>query len=333
MILHKNEHRSLFIETIKKTSEEFNIPLSYVEKDYYLTNALLRISKSIYCNNVIFKGGTSLSKIYKAIDRFSEDIDLAILPHTNWKDAKIKKIIKEIIHLATIDLEDSGEKFNNGSRFRKKRYKYPRIDSSELLGEVKDTLLFECNAYTTPSPIIKRNIRSLIAEWAIESEQNHLINTYQLNHFPFLVLCWKRTFCEKILGLLTASSKGLLKDKVRHFYDLTQLNRVQEIKRFINCDNTFFDLLSISIENDMTHFEKEKLSWVTEDLSKNELFLNFSQIWDEIKSSYYGDFQKMIIYKENMPTKNEIEDSFMLIKSRLYSYSQSSSYLNLIAKP
>ncbi|MBG6026566.1 nucleotidyl transferase AbiEii/AbiGii toxin family protein [Proteus mirabilis] len=47
----------------------------------------------------MFKGGTSLSKIYKAIDRFSEDIDLAILPHTNWKDAKIKKSSKKLFIL------------------------------------------------------------------------------------------------------------------------------------------------------------------------------------------------------------------------------------------
>jgi len=41
--------------------------------------SLESLSKSLYINDVIFKGGTSLSKAYKLIQRFSEDINLADL--------------------------------------------------------------------------------------------------------------------------------------------------------------------------------------------------------------------------------------------------------------
>ena len=190
MNLHENA--SVFSEVIRLAAAEFNIPQSYVEKDYYLTRSLMQLSKNKYSDNIVFKGGTSLSKIYRAIYRFSEDIDLAILPGKNWTKNKIKTVVREVIKSASDGLEGSGEKFNNGSNFRKERYNFPRINSNEALGEVKSSILFECNAFTTPSPVIKRKVRSLIAEWAIRKERKELMDTYQLHGFEIQVLCWKK---------------------------------------------------------------------------------------------------------------------------------------------
>ncbi|WP_161783494.1 nucleotidyl transferase AbiEii/AbiGii toxin family protein [Xenorhabdus nematophila] len=78
-------------EAVRLTAAEFNLPQSYVEKDYFITKALLELSKFRYSSNVVFKGGTSLSKVYKSIYRFSEDVDLAILPEDDWTNNKIKK--------------------------------------------------------------------------------------------------------------------------------------------------------------------------------------------------------------------------------------------------
>jgi len=50
-----------------------------IEKDYYVTEALRRINEAAGAH-VIFKGGTSLSKGWNLLDRFSEDIDLFLDP-------------------------------------------------------------------------------------------------------------------------------------------------------------------------------------------------------------------------------------------------------------
>jgi predicted nucleotidyltransferase component of viral defense system len=76
MILHKNKED--FQDLVNITAEFFEIPEVYVEKDYWVTYILKNLSSSEYKDNVVFKGGTSLSKAYKLIDRFSEDIDLQI---------------------------------------------------------------------------------------------------------------------------------------------------------------------------------------------------------------------------------------------------------------
>ena len=52
-----------------------------VEKDYWISWALRAIFKSEIGKDVVFKGGTSLSKCYSMIERFSEDVDLVVLRH------------------------------------------------------------------------------------------------------------------------------------------------------------------------------------------------------------------------------------------------------------
>ncbi|HBC3977540.1 TPA: nucleotidyl transferase AbiEii/AbiGii toxin family protein [Vibrio parahaemolyticus] len=331
MNLHEKENVAILAEAVRLTAAEFNVPQSYVEKDYFLTNALLKLSQFEYSDNIVFKGGTSLSKIYRAIYRFSEDIDLAILPDETWKNAKIKRVIKAAIKSASHGLEDSGIKFNNGSKFRKERYNFPRINSSEALGEVQDSILFECNAYTTPSPAIKKDVRSLIAEWAIRNDKADFIDKHNLHDFKIQVLCWKRTYCEKILGLMAAYSRNDLSDKVRHFYDLVVLYRKDDIKDFVASDSEFYSMMSITVQNDIDHAGRYDLPWIQEDISKNGPFSEFDVAWAQVEPAYNGDFQAMVTRQELNPEKKEIFEVFNVLKLRLESYSKSSLHLACLA--
>ena len=74
MELHKNSE--MFSDAIIAASEYFNVAPALIEKDSYVTLILKRLNQEI--PGLLFKGGTSLSKCYKLIDRFSEDIDLTL---------------------------------------------------------------------------------------------------------------------------------------------------------------------------------------------------------------------------------------------------------------
>lgn len=76
MILHKSQ--SDFKEIIELTAEYFKLSASIIEKDYWVTKSLHNLSLSEARKVAIFKGGTSLTKCYKDLHRFSEDIDIAI---------------------------------------------------------------------------------------------------------------------------------------------------------------------------------------------------------------------------------------------------------------
>ena len=77
MNLHNDPNA--FSELMTATSRDTGILIPFVEKDYWLTTVLCELSKSPYRDITVFKGGTSLSKGFGIIERFSEDIDLALI--------------------------------------------------------------------------------------------------------------------------------------------------------------------------------------------------------------------------------------------------------------
>src|ERR1700680_2777297 len=53
-----------------------------IEKDFWVCWTLKRIFSSRILPGPLFKGGTSLSKVYKVIERFSEDVDIVLDRHS-----------------------------------------------------------------------------------------------------------------------------------------------------------------------------------------------------------------------------------------------------------
>lgn len=89
MNLHKNKQE--FYDTLLAVGNKFNTSPAIIEKDYYVTLFLDALSKRV--PNLVFKGGTSLSKCYKIINRFSEDIDLTLdIDHQSQSMKKISKM-------------------------------------------------------------------------------------------------------------------------------------------------------------------------------------------------------------------------------------------------
>lgn len=84
MKLHEDDQ--VFTELVAETAQSIDLPQVYVEKDYWITKALKHLSEFARADEVVFKGGTSLSKAYQLIDRFSEDIDLAIFSNSMSKN-------------------------------------------------------------------------------------------------------------------------------------------------------------------------------------------------------------------------------------------------------
>ncbi len=72
---NKPEERNAIFEAI---GNDIGIPASAVEKDWWVVQALALIQELESAPHIVFKGGTSLSKAWNIIERFSEDIDLAL---------------------------------------------------------------------------------------------------------------------------------------------------------------------------------------------------------------------------------------------------------------
>lgn len=98
MKLHENIQ--LYSDAIRFTAQQMNLKPEYVEKDYWVTKALFTIFTNEIGKDTIFKGGTALSKCYKMIDRFSEDIDLVVLRRDGETDSKLKSKLKAVSTVA-----------------------------------------------------------------------------------------------------------------------------------------------------------------------------------------------------------------------------------------
>ena len=91
MYLHENKEN--FREMIELVSDDTGRAAAVIEKDYYVTLVLRLLSEQL--SNVVFKGGTSLSKGYHVINRFSEDIDITFDEHIG--EARRKKLKNQIL--------------------------------------------------------------------------------------------------------------------------------------------------------------------------------------------------------------------------------------------
>lgn len=72
-----DKERRLYIE---QAAVRRNVSPLILEKDFWVCWLLAILFESPFAEHLVFKGGTSLSKVFGAIDRFSEDIDLSLSP-------------------------------------------------------------------------------------------------------------------------------------------------------------------------------------------------------------------------------------------------------------
>src|SRR5690606_40359547 len=100
------------IEILNQATEFTGLPVEAIEKDWWVTLALNACFSLPYSENLIFKGGTSLSKAWNLIERFSEDIDLALDRRffgygNDISKTQIKKLrIKSCDFITTVFLDD-----------------------------------------------------------------------------------------------------------------------------------------------------------------------------------------------------------------------------------
>ena len=66
------------ILVITQVANKTGLPVQAIEKDLWVTTMLQVVFALPLAEHLIFKGGTSLSKVWNVIQRFSEDIDIAL---------------------------------------------------------------------------------------------------------------------------------------------------------------------------------------------------------------------------------------------------------------
>lgn len=229
------------IEILNQTTELTGLPSVAIEKDWWVTLALNASFSLPYSKNLVFKGGTSLSKGWNLIERFSEDIDLAINRNFFGFDGDIRKTqIKNLRKqscefISTTFLADLTKTLTEWKVIDeckliaqpiKNSDKDPQvieihynsvIDTSEYLPQ---RILIEVSSRSLMEPIEERKINSIISE-------NFLQQSFSTVPFAIPTVLPQRTFLEKIFLLHEEFSQDVEKIRIdrlsRHLYDLEKL--------------------------------------------------------------------------------------------------------------
>lgn len=293
MTLH--EDKTLFGDVIAACAEDMKIAEVYVEKDYWLCYLLKQLSNSSYKEQVVFKGGTSLSKVYKIIERFSEDIDLGLLCQ-DMSVSQVKPFMKKI-ESAMLDAHFTPLKehpsVSKGSKFRKTVFEYPRITSGDF-GHASHVMVLEINAFTTPSPYGLAVMESFISQFLQNTPQKGIIQTHALEPFEIYALDMRRTFCEKISAIAKASYLGQreLENKIRHFYDIYFLMQESVIIDFLATD-AFAPLFELVREDDRKN-ENEHHGWANEPLYQAPIYKETSTLLENLEAYYHKEFSSLV---------------------------------------
>jgi len=307
----------LLEEAIRATAAHFSLPVTYIEKDYWVTRALKALADSSISDEIVFKGGTSLSKAYKLIARFSEDIDIAILTVQLSNSQTARKVKKASKIVAAIYNEIPSDDNAKNSNFRKVRFGYPRIDSAIVEGQVSDSILLEINAFADPEPHRKMSISSYISDFLLATDQTEAIIQYELAPFDMNILCTSRTLCEKIMGLVKASHGdnylSQLNKKIRHIYDLHFLLSDPFTKYFIGSEQ-FSIMIDNVINSDRNIFPNT--SWLDSPLSHARIFSNFNELWPGLESTYNNEFKAMVV-DNKLPSKELLNNTITIIQNKL----------------
>lgn len=244
-VSYLHHHRD-FKNLIMIVSEEKGIDPVLVEKDYWVMHGLYGLQQAGY--QFELKGGTSLSKGYQVIDRFSEDIDIHIHPSErlginenpkNTKPNNIKKRLEFYDQLAKELKIDGFEKIERDVTYDDTRYYrsggirlyYPSF--FDAAPGIKEGVLLEVGFDTvTPNNPID------ISSWTLKKAEETQVPVH--NNTAISILCYdlRYTFVEKLQTIVTKyrlmqETKQLQVNFLRQYYDVYQLLQLKEVQDFL----------------------------------------------------------------------------------------------------
>ncbi len=317
-MMRLHEDTEAFSDLVQATAEAMGLPQVYIEKDYWVTKALKHLSDSTHVNEVVFKGGTSLSKAYRLVDRFSEDIDLAVFAGGR-SDSGRKVLLKNVEATVAIGLNELeyDSRVSKGSKYRKTVYQYPRSVDGDTFGQASQELLVEVNAFTNPEPYEPKQIQSFIAETLSKLGRTDLITKFRLESFSVNVLSVKRTLVEKMLGVIKDSYDknpvARLSDRIRHLYDICLILRHDEYRTFVQSAE-FVTLCKACIDDEKAGFYGNS-DCFENSLADAPLFCEFSNWRALLEKTYEGVFADLVFGER--PKMDEIAEALNFLHENI----------------
>ena len=214
------EYKKEWTEIIETVAAEEHRQTQMVEKDTIQSMILFKLSKSEL--PFVFKGGTSLSKAYGLIDRFSEDIDLSMnRKPTESEKKKTKKLIcysAEELGLVLSNADDIQSRHS----YNKYIFKY-----ESLFSDIPLELIVETSFYHEVYPVETHAVGSFVGKFC-EKRGVKLPIPFEEALVNMQVQSLERTFIDKVFAICDYRLQDMQDRDSRHLYDIAKL--LPEIK-------------------------------------------------------------------------------------------------------
>lgn len=210
-----SDYKTEWKEIIETVSLETKRTMLMIEKDTIQTMFLNELSKETI--PFVFKGGTSLSKAFNLIKRFSEDIDLSINRLITQSERKsTKKIIIGICERLGMVLSNPGDIFSNHD-YNKYIFTY-----ESLFTDVPQEIIIETSYYLTAFPCEKLKIHSFVMDFCRENGIDFPI-PFEAADCTINVQSLERTLIDKVFAICDYRIQDMQDRDSRHLYDISKL--------------------------------------------------------------------------------------------------------------
>lgn len=230
-----------FEQAVLRAAAAHDFSEQFVEKDYYVTE-ILRIVVDELGEKTLFKGGTSLSKGWNLIKRFSEDIDLFVSreafdspPGKKRMDRILKDLTAAVArHPALTWQKEEGETI--GGRGRNDLLAYEtRFDA---LPGIRAAVRLKSGIQSGTFPSAIEPITSFVGQYLLQEAPIDFAGVVDLEGFEMSLLHYRRTFVEKMFAIHSKVVRLLDEDEplgrdARHYPDLYVLAGEQEVRSML----------------------------------------------------------------------------------------------------
>lgn len=219
MYLHRD--RETFKDIVEQAADSSGRTPAVVEKDYYVTLILKLLSEQL--KQCVFKGGTSLSKGFHVIDRFSEDIDITFNEHIGEsRRKKLKNVVLKGIS------EELGMPIENWMKTQSDRDYNAYLFSYKSVFDLQDDRLPQyvkletaLGSYSFPTQVVE--IRNYIGDYLEGRGRGDLAEQFSLRKFSMNLQSLERTYIDKVFALCDYYLQGRSKRCSRHLYDIYKM--------------------------------------------------------------------------------------------------------------
>lgn len=315
--LSQEQRQIVFTQAAAQTGINVNL----IEKDWWICQVLAALFKLPSDEHTSFKGGTSLSKCWKLIDRISEDIDIGIdreylgfsgmLSKTQISD-KLRRVACSFVRdKLQYELQDALVKEGIPEEMFKIHVNITSVTTTDPeIIEVEYPSFFETNPYIRNVVRIEVSGRSMSEPMQVVTlkpiiDEVFPDSRWEKNSFNVRAVLPERTFLEKIFLLHEEFSKPTENIRVermsRHMYDIGQMLHTPIVERALNDEQLYRQVI-----------QHRKTFIGLRGFDYDSLFPSSLSILppETVKDAWRSDYEQMrlhMIYGESIPFDKLIE--------------------------